>query len=336
MDGIRVFLGDMITKLKLGWLVEKFMVNSLAVYLGSAVILVITVAIIIIQIKKAKQKKIQKEDYKYYAWMVLYLFVAFFVFSTKLYGIGNNVDVMLYILLLIVAPLVLMTKYKNEQQKRIIKEKELLQCRYILNIQKEQIAESNKYYENICSIKHDIHDHLKTMELLAAKSRDEECAEYLKRIKESYNQINMRSDTGNPYIDAIFTQMNIRAKSKGIRLMISCEGQLEKLKDSLSVSAVLNNALNNAIEACERLDENKDKTIDVKLVCRRDIILVVKNSCGNVMIKDGQILTSKGDKDNHGLGLKNIESAVKALGGIMQWKHDPEERQFTIMANWCQ
>ena len=50
MDGIRVFLGDMITKLKLGWLVEKFMVNSLAVYLGSAVILVITVAIIIIQI----------------------------------------------------------------------------------------------------------------------------------------------------------------------------------------------------------------------------------------------------------------------------------------------
>ena len=116
MDGIRVFLGDMITKLKLGWLVEKFMVNSLAVYLGSAVILVITVAIIIIQIKKAKQKKIQKEDYKYYVWMAVYLFVAFFVFSTKLYGIGNNVDVMLYILLLIVAPLVLMTKYKNEQQ----------------------------------------------------------------------------------------------------------------------------------------------------------------------------------------------------------------------------
>ena len=170
MNGITKFFGEIITKLRLGWLVEKFSVNSFAVYLGSILVLIMIAVVFVIAIKKAKQKKLQKEDYIYYIGMVVYLLIAFFVLNTKLFGIGNDVDTIAYILLLIIVPLVLMIKYKNEQQKRIIKEKELVECKRILEVQKEQVVDSKKYYDNIRSIKHDINNHIKTMEMLVANS----------------------------------------------------------------------------------------------------------------------------------------------------------------------
>lgn len=335
MDTIRDFFGDLITKLNLGWLVEEFAVNSMAVRVGCAVILMIIVAVVVMVIRKKKQKKLKREDYKYCVWTLIYLSVALFVFNTALYGIGNSLDTLLYILLLIILPLILMMKYKNEQHSRTMKERELLECKRVLELQKEQIARSKELYENIRSMKHDLNDHIKTMEVLIANSKDRECAEYLEHIKANMEQTDMRNDTGNAFIDAIFTEMYRRARDKDIRLIISCEGRMDKLKDVLAVSVVLNNALNNALEACERVKEDIDKIVDVSLVCKKDVILIVKNSCDDVIMQDGELCTLKGDRVNHGIGMKNIESAVKALGGIMQWKHNSEAKQFTLMANWC-
>lgn len=252
--------------------------------------------------------------------MIIYLFIAFVVFNTSLDAIGNSVDTIFYILLLIIAPLVLLSKYKNEQQKRMINEKELLECKRFLEAQKEQIVESKKLYDNISSIKHDFNDHIKTIEMLVANSKNNESAEYLDKLKEKFRQTDMRNDTGNPYIDLILTEKEKMAKSEGIRFMVSCEGKVDKLKDPLSVCVILNNALNNAIEACERIECTEEKIIDISLVCRRDVILIIKNTCENIRVEEEQLKTSKRDVDNHGMGFKNIESAVKALGGILQWK----------------
>lgn len=336
MDGIRDFFGGIITKLKLGWLVEALMVHSLAVGIGCAVILLLIGAMLVIMVKKARKKNMHREDYKYCGWMLVYLFIALFVFSTTLDGIGNSIGTLFYILLLIVMPLILLTKYKDEQQKRIMQEKELSECRNMLELQKGYIAKSKEQYDDIRSMRHDLGDHIKTMEMLVANSKNEECTEYLEQIKEKLGRTDMRNDTGNPYIDAILTEAERRADDNGIRLMISCEGKLDKLKDSLSVGVVLGNALNNAFEACDRMKGNAAKIVDVNLVCRKDVILVVKNSCDDVIMADGRLSTLKDDKENHGIGMKNIESAVKALGGIMQWKHNSKEKQFTLMANWCQ
>lgn len=336
MNGIRDYMGGMVMNLNINRMVEALFRDSMGIKLGVVAILATIIVIFIIFIRNKKQKKNQKGDYRFFAWTLVYMIVALYVFATELYGIGNNVETIIYILILIEAPLFIFSKYKDEQQKRIINEKELAIYKEMLKAEKIYITKNKELYDNIRSMKHDMNDHIKMMENLMVNSKNEEGIEYFKAVKKKMEENYVRKDTGNSYIDMIFTEADKKAKEKGIRLMISCEGKIDELRDPLSVSVVLNNALNNAFEACDRIVENTRKVIDITLVCKRDIILVIKNSCNEVITVDGRLSTQKEYKESHGIGLKNIEAAVKALGGVMQWKYNLKEKQFTFMANWCQ
>ena len=79
---------------------------------------------------------------------------------------------------------------------------------------------------------------------------------------------------------------------------------------------ILANLLDNAIEACEKLDCNK--VIRLKLVKeKQQMVLSVQNPVAvPVEIKNNDIQTGKGDKKNHGIGLKNIQMVLDKYGGI--------------------
>ena len=79
---------------------------------------------------------------------------------------------------------------------------------------------------------------------------------------------------------------------------------------------LLSNLLDNAIEACEKLDCNK--VIRLKLVKeKQQMVLSVQNPVAvPVEIKNNDIQTGKGDKKNHGIGLKNIQMVLDKYGGI--------------------
>lgn len=61
MDAIRNFFGGIITKLKLGWLVEQFSVNGLATRVGSLIVIVLIIGVIVKCVKMGKSKKLQKK-----------------------------------------------------------------------------------------------------------------------------------------------------------------------------------------------------------------------------------------------------------------------------------
>ena len=69
---------------------------------------------------------------------------------------------------------------------------------------------------------------------------------------------------------------------------------------------ILGNLLDNAIEACEKV--NTDKYIDI-LMRYEDgcIILNIKNSFNQVINRAGnEFITLKKDKDLHGIGIKSV------------------------------
>ena len=68
----------------------------------------------------------------------------------------------------------------------------------------------------------------------------------------------------------------------------------------------------------EKIDDN-DKEISVDLsYIGEDIIIVVKNKFnGEMKNSNGQISTSKADKDWHGWGLQNVRDSVDKYDGIM-------------------
>ncbi len=94
---------------------------------------------------------------------------------------------------------------------------------------------------------------------------------------------------------------------------------LGKLTDKMplemfDITTLMGNILQNAVEATINTDA---PTIRVELVeHKKEIFIVVSNSVvEKVNIKKGFFITSKKDKVNHGIGLKNIIATVEKYHG---------------------
>ncbi|SQC00249.1 ATP-binding protein [Clostridium tetanomorphum] len=86
--------------------------------------------------------------------------------------------------------------------------------------------------------------------------------------------------------------------------------------DPFDLCVVLGNALDNAIEACEKItDESIKKYIHITSTFNKSfIVFEIKNSMMGYIHKN-HMSTDKGDDINHGLGLLNIQSIADKYFG---------------------
>ena len=90
----------------------------------------------------------------------------------------------------------------------------------------------------------------------------------------------------------------------------------------------MNNALENAVEACEKVIG--DKFISVRSYNRGNLFFIeVENNFNGVIEKD--FSTNKPDKNLHGLGLKNIRRCAQKYLGDIDIKIDENIFKLTIM-----
>ena len=109
------------------------------------------------------------------------------------------------------------------------------------------------------------------------------------------------------------------AKEKNIRLTMDL-----KLKKELNIQpadwcAIFGNALDNAIEACEKVEKGK-RFINVVASCAGSLLKIkIENAMQGSLNTNGNVLeTTKKRKEYHGFGLKNIEKTVQRYDGIME------------------
>lgn len=75
------------------------------------------------------------------------------------------------------------------------------------------------------------------------------------------------------------------------------------------------NAIDNAIEACEK---TKEKYILISITSYEKILkIVIENTSPYVEIKDNKIKTTKSDYIRHGYGIKSIKGALENNDGLL-------------------
>ncbi len=96
--------------------------------------------------------------------------------------------------------------------------------------------------------------------------------------------------------------------------------------EPLDISTIFGNALDNAIEASEKLPEDK-RLITVKAECIRNMLLIMieNNVLPGTAATEG---TTKTDRFIHGFGLPNIKNAAGKYGGQCSIKS--EDGKFTL------
>lgn len=202
---------------------------------------------------------------------------------------------------------------KMSKQSQTLKDKELSEQQF--DIQIKHLNELVIAQKQTRSVKHDLANHLISIKSYISDNKIDECTEYINNLI-NYADINSDIiDTGNLVIDAILTAKKNLAKSKDIEFIKDIQIP-ENLKiNSSDCCIIFGNALDNAIEACEKVQGYK--YIKVNLIYHENS-LVCKIANSSIEKQNTFLTTTKSDKLNHGIGFSNIQETLEKYNHIMR------------------
>ena len=116
------------------------------------------------------------------------------------------------------------------------------------------------------------------------------------------------------------------AEEKGISLISKIDIPKEIEYDSIGLSMMLGNLIENAIQACQQI-ENGEKVIIIKVLHQGQFIIELENSCiKRVELDKNGFPTTK--KMNHGYGTKSVVAFVQENHGEILYS--VKENRFSV------
>ncbi len=198
---------------------------------------------------------------------------------------------------------------------------------YMEQKQKEQYQAQVMYYKMLEEqygqmehLRHDMKNHMISLQGLLENQKWEKVKSYLQKMMEIGALEADNEATGNIVVDALLYQKQKIATQKNI--LWECNMQVPK--DSriadIDFCVLIGNILDNALEACEKLLDKKEKFIILKSGVKKDFFLLeVKNGTD---LEDRKVLQfmKKADFSKSGIGLSNIRETVEKYHGTLEIK----------------
>ncbi len=221
----------------------------------------------------------------------------------------------------IVILILLMIYYFNEQNKYQLENAVLEKFN---EQQKDYFEQLLKKEQGTRQFRHDIIAELMQIKNFCSKEEYAELETYVEEMLRDISAISKYDyDVGNEIVNIILNYYLLPIKEK---CKIEVKGYIS---DSLDISGrdlciLASNLIKNAVEAVEQVTDS-EKYIFFEIKCGKLYLQMnMKNTCSeeNGMIKDGKMLTTKKDKENHGFGLKNIENTVRKYEGEATYRKE--------------
>lgn len=204
---------------------------------------------------------------------------------------------------------------------------------------KQRLEEAEGFYGNIRKVRHDMANHMAALKGLAAGGRYDEAKAYLEKLDETMQELDDRYHTGNAVTDVILNDKYRKAREADISFQVQFSyGEADTIP-AFDMGIILNNLLDNAIEACRKL-KREERYISLRL--RREehfLLLEVENSFDGQLKweeKDKRLLTTKvsgrqEDFGEHGIGLQNVKDVAERYLGDMKIKVKEHVFLVTVM-----
>lgn len=193
---------------------------------------------------------------------------------------------------------------------------------------RDYISGAESLYRDIRAVRHDMRNHLAVLESLHERGENEAFESYLREARARIGN-DPGISSGDPVTDVILTEKQSEAAKHGITFDCDFHYPADFSGAALDMSIILNNALNNAIEAAEKCPENERNIAITSSRKKNAFIITVTNSCAGVELADGELPhTTKSDSENHGFGLLNIRNTAEKYGGGIEI--DCKNGKFTL------
>ena len=148
--------------------------------------------------------------------------------------------------------------------------------------------------------------------------------ESIERIQDSIRVYDASVRTGNDALDVVLTSKSLVCAQNGIELTCLADGAALAFMADDELYFLMENILDNAIEAVTRLPEPEQRSISLTVRREGDFVSIREDNffAGELELVDGLPRTSKGDERNHGFGLRSIRRCVGEHGGEMTLRAD--------------
>ncbi len=262
---------------------------------------------------------------------VLYPILIFILFTILFGPINYNASLLTLLYMLIFEATIIFTYYlllsqvaAVQQRTRI--EEQLSSSEKMLLLQKKyygQVEESTTLQRQMV---HDLRHHLVAIAEMCREKDYGSIDSYINSLLKRNDAITSRRFCKNTTVNAILNGYITMAEQEGIAVMVDIDFPEELDINRYDLCTVLGNSIENAIEACQRINKGdalyEQRSIHLRSgVSNGMLVIRIENTCKEKLLtKKGVLLSSKGQLG--GIGTQSIRNVVERYNGSMCTEYD--------------
>ena len=208
------------------------------------------------------------------------------------------------------------------------------------NLRKISLAEQKKQldyehykllqnnYNSSRELMHDIKHHLTVIQ---GMTNADDIHSYVSVLSKQPIFDSRRKLTGNRIIDIVINQKSEECQKKNITFKFEHNQTDFSFMAETDICCVFANLLDNAVESAEK---SAEKYVDCKLYKNNQLYFIeISNSCDDrPTAEKTHLITSKKDKECHGIGMMSVKDTVKKYHGDLHFEYTEENHIFTTVA----
>ena len=194
---------------------------------------------------------------------------------------------------------------RQEQDNRLLRQQ--------ISIQADNYAALRSSYGMQRKSTHEFEHHIQVLRGLLERKEYGAAQTYVRQLQADRTLKVFSITSNNPVVDVVLNQKYQAAQEHGIKMHVKVNDLSAVSVKTNDLVVLLSNLLDNAIEACVKLDGKRE--IVCSIVKEDGIYLSVRNTSAPVTILHGEIATTKEDAAEHGYGLPAVKYILNRLHG---------------------
>ncbi len=287
-------------------------------------ILLIIVVNIFVTTQKDKLKESTPDMNKVMAYGILASMVSMYALAFGLINLDKTVNSNVYIWIGMVTIALLINGiiiYYVIQKfsEGLIKQREYELVEYQNNLLTVATLEKNEANKEVRRMWHDFNNHIICVDMLLQMNNLEKERGYIKNLNASCNSMGIDIEIGNEIADIVVTQKIKVATENDIEIKVDGKFDKEVKVSQMDLCAILCNSLDNAIEACQKVNIGS-RSIKIYFGNNEEYIYIdIINSMKDIKVENKSLITTKIDKHNHGIGMMSIKATIEKYKGDLEW-----------------
>lgn len=257
-----------------------------------------------------------------YSLMVFFLFdLIFILFCYSLFSYYFTIEISYFIVLILTSVIIfniLLNNLLKKIDEYIYQDMEWKQKEDIYKMRLKNVEQEFQHIEQFQKEKHDFNQHLQMILAYISTEKIKDAKDYIFKLTDKIENLDQIKSSKYPEINSFILYKTNIAHNKGIKVENNIKLPDRLFIEIIDLTIILGNLFDNAIESNE-FNKVEKKYIIINIHEKNNYLLIhTENPYTKINLNNNILETTKVDKKNHGIGLKNINFIVEKYNGFME------------------